>query len=138
VGIAESRRYCEVAGLSYDTKFDLRNMVELPWNDSFFSVPPNPSHGQTPKLGSLHIGMNRALNVRDLPTHGKQVMIHLDAPRLMCKPCSKTFTATVPEVDEKRQMTERLVYRIGRQSLDYTFAAVAEQVGMDEIYLNLI
>jgi hypothetical protein len=52
----------EVAGLSYDTKFDPRNMVELPWNESFFSVPPNPSHGQTPKLGSLHIGMHRALS----------------------------------------------------------------------------
>lgn len=59
---AENKTAYEVAGLSYDTKFDLRNMVELPWNDSFFSVPPNPSHGQTPKLGSLHIGMNRALN----------------------------------------------------------------------------
>jgi PemK-like, MazF-like toxin of type II toxin-antitoxin system len=59
---AEDKTAYEVAGFSYDTKFDLRNMVELPWNDSFFSVPPNPSHGQTPKLGSLHIGMNRALN----------------------------------------------------------------------------
>lgn len=58
----ENKTAYEVAGLSFDTKFDLRNMVELPWNDRFFSVPPNPSHGQTPKLGSLHIGMNRALN----------------------------------------------------------------------------
>lgn len=59
---AENKAAYEFAGLSYDTKFDLRNMVEVPWNDSFFSVPPNPAHGQTPKLGSLHIGMNRALN----------------------------------------------------------------------------
>lgn len=85
-----------------------------------------------PHCGRSHevIGHGKLpLYVRDLPTHGKQVMIHLDAPRLMCKPCGKTFTATIPEVDEKRQMTERLVHWIGRQSLDYTFAAVAEQVG---------
>lgn len=50
-----------MAGLSYDTKFDLRHRVELPWNDVFFAVPPNPTHGQTPKLGSLHIGMEQIL-----------------------------------------------------------------------------
>ena len=51
----------EIAGLSYDTKFDLRNRIELPCDDRFFAVPPNPAHGRTPKLGSLHIGMMRAL-----------------------------------------------------------------------------
>lgn len=58
---AENKAAYELAGLSYDTKFDLRNRVELPWNDTFFAVPSNPAHGQTPKLGSLHIGMERAL-----------------------------------------------------------------------------
>ncbi len=51
----------EVAGLSYDTKFDLGNKVELPWNEVFFAVPPSPAHGQIPKLGSLHVGMMRIL-----------------------------------------------------------------------------
>ena len=50
-----------LAGLSYDTKFDLHVIVELPWNSAFFAVPPNPQHGQNPKLGSLHIGLRRAL-----------------------------------------------------------------------------
>jgi hypothetical protein len=58
---AENKTAYEMAGLSYDTKFNLHNIVELPWNDSFFAVPPNPYHGQTPKLGSLHIGMTKAL-----------------------------------------------------------------------------
>jgi PemK-like, MazF-like toxin of type II toxin-antitoxin system len=58
---SENKAAYEIAGLSYDTKFDLRNRAELPWNDTFFAVPPNPAHGQTPKLGSLHIGMERAL-----------------------------------------------------------------------------
>ncbi len=49
------------AGLSFDTKFDLRRTIELPWNDAFFSVPPTPRHGQHPKLGSLHIGMQKAV-----------------------------------------------------------------------------
>ncbi|MDR2239347.1 MAG: type II toxin-antitoxin system PemK/MazF family toxin [Zoogloeaceae bacterium] len=58
---AENKTAWEVAGLSWDTKFDLANLVELPWNDTFFAVPPHPAHGQTPKLGSLHIGMHKAL-----------------------------------------------------------------------------
>ena len=57
---AENNTAYVMAGLSYDTKFDLRNILELPWNDSFFAVPPVPHHGQSPKLGSLHIGMRKA------------------------------------------------------------------------------
>ena len=48
------------AGLSFDTKFDLRQSVELPWNEDFFAVPAGAPHGQHPKLGSLHASMMRA------------------------------------------------------------------------------
>lgn len=58
---AENKAAYALAGLSYDTKFDLRSRVDLPWNDTFFAVPPNPAHGQTPKLGSMHIELERAL-----------------------------------------------------------------------------
>jgi hypothetical protein len=37
------------AGLSYDTKFDLSKVLELPYNDDYFSVPPHAPHGQNPK-----------------------------------------------------------------------------------------
>lgn len=49
-----------LAGLSYDTKFDLRQIVDLPWNDVFFEVPPAAPHGQSPKLGTLHPSMIHA------------------------------------------------------------------------------
>ena len=42
------------AGLSYDTKFNLKQSVELPYMTDWFSVPPAAPHGQTPKLGTLH------------------------------------------------------------------------------------
>lgn len=48
------------AGLSFDTKFDFRQSVELPWNEDFFAVPVQTPHGQHPKLGSLHASMMRA------------------------------------------------------------------------------
>lgn len=74
----------------------------------------------------------KTLFIRDLPSHGKSVAVHLDVPRLRCKPCGKTFTAAVPEVDTARQMTERLAKWVGRQGLEYTYAEIAKQVGIDE------
>ena len=47
------------AGLSYDTQFNLRNVLELPFNCDYFSVPPQAPQGQNPKLGSLHPSMVR-------------------------------------------------------------------------------
>jgi len=70
--------------------------------------------------------------IRDLPTHGKTMMIHLDVPRLICLACKKTFMAVVAEVDADHSMTERLVRWMGRQSLEYTYAEMAKQVGVDE------
>jgi hypothetical protein len=51
------------AGLAFDTKFDLNKVIELPWTDRYFKVSPtpNPAFGQTPKVGSLHASMMRAL-----------------------------------------------------------------------------
>jgi transposase len=74
----------------------------------------------------------KTLIIRDLPSHGKRVAIHLDVLRLRCKPCKQTFTAAVPEVDTSRQMTDRLTRWVGRQTLEYTYAEIAKQVGIDE------
>lgn len=44
----------ETAGLSYDTKFNVKQAVDLPYTTAWFSVPPAAPHGQAPKLGTLH------------------------------------------------------------------------------------
>jgi hypothetical protein len=49
-----------LAGLAEDTKFNLREVVELPWEDRYFGVPPRPKHGQTPKLGTLQASVYQA------------------------------------------------------------------------------
>lgn len=45
------------AGLSYDTKFNLKRILELPFNEDYFSVPPLAPYGQIPKQGILHPSM---------------------------------------------------------------------------------
>jgi len=50
-----------LAGLAYDTKFDFKTMVDLPWSERYFKVPPRSPHGNTPKLGTLHATVVRAV-----------------------------------------------------------------------------
>jgi hypothetical protein len=52
----------EQAGLSYDTKFDLKQIVLIEYSTQWFSVPPK-SIFQSPKLGSLHISMMKELEI---------------------------------------------------------------------------
>jgi hypothetical protein len=49
------------AGLSFDFKFDLKQALDLPYTSDWFSVPPAAPHGQTPKLGTLHPSLVRAV-----------------------------------------------------------------------------
>ena len=49
------------AGLSHDTKFDLKQALDLPYTTEWFSVPPAAPHGQSPKLGTLHPSLVRAV-----------------------------------------------------------------------------
>ena len=70
--------------------------------------------------------------IRDMPTHGKRVGIYVDTRRWRCLACGKTFMESLPAVNAKREMTDRLTKWIGQQSLKRTFASIAEEVGIDE------
>ena len=43
-----------LARLAFDTKFDFKAIVDLPWSERYFKVPARNLHGNTPKLGTLH------------------------------------------------------------------------------------
>lgn len=60
------------AGLSYDTKFDLKNAVTLPFNSVWFSVPPKAAYGQKPMMGTLHPSLVRALEAAYRAVHDGQ------------------------------------------------------------------
>lgn len=50
-----------LAGLAFDTKFNFKSVVDLPWGEAFFKISPRPRYGQTPKLGSLHPSLLRSV-----------------------------------------------------------------------------
>jgi hypothetical protein len=49
------------AGLAYDTKFDFNRIIELPWSERYFKAAPRKSYGNTPKIGTLHATVLRAV-----------------------------------------------------------------------------
>lgn len=52
-----------LAGLAYDTKFDFKVMIDLPWTEEYFKVPSKKLHGHIPKLGTLHVSIFYAFQV---------------------------------------------------------------------------
>ena len=47
--------------VSYDTKFDVKQALDLPYTTEWLAVPPAAPHGQTSKLGTLHPSLVRAV-----------------------------------------------------------------------------
>jgi transposase len=68
----------------------------------------------------------------DTPIHGKRSMIQVRRQRYKCLECDKTFFQPLYFMDDKRQMTTRLLHHIQRLSLERTFTQVASDVGLDE------
>ena len=70
--------------------------------------------------------------VKDLPMHGKRVGIYVATRRMQCRSCNKTFSEALPDVDERRSMTSRLLDWIGKQAVKRTFSSIADEVGVAE------
>lgn len=68
----------------------------------------------------------------DTPIHGKRAAIEIARQRYKCLECGKTFQQQLPDMDEKRTMTRRLVEYVQRRSLERTFTEVAGDVGVNE------
>lgn len=70
--------------------------------------------------------------IMDLPMHGKRVGIEVIRQRYKCRECGQTFYEVLPQTDDKRGSTKRLVGYIEKQSLKRTFVSLADEIGLDE------
>lgn len=68
----------------------------------------------------------------DLPVHAKRVGLNVQRQRYRCEKCGKTFMQNLPDLDEKRAVSKRLLKYIQQESLKRTFTSVAEDVGLTE------
>ncbi len=56
----------------------------------------------------------------------------LKRQRYKCNECGATFFENLPDIDEGRSVTNRLINWIQEASLEKTFTSVAEDIGVDE------
>ena len=68
----------------------------------------------------------------DTPMHGKRTLVEIERQRYRCKACGKTLFEPLPDMDDKRQMTSRLLAYIEKNSLRKTFSDLAREVGVDD------
>ena len=68
----------------------------------------------------------------DTPIHGKRVLLLIDRKRYRCKLCGKTLFEPLPDMDDKRQATSRLIAHIERYCAKKTFVDLSREVGVDE------
>lgn len=74
---------------------------------------------------------SREQEFADAPIRGQPVRIQFQRKRYRCRACRKTFFEPLQGFSTKRNMTQRLVHYIARDSLTHTFADVAKDVAVD-------
>ncbi|HHT7202321.1 ISL3 family transposase [Bacillus cereus group sp. TH204-1LC] len=108
-----------------ESEYDYRFLVET-------TLPP-PSY--CPKCGTvanLYKHGKKEQLFFDLPMHAKRVGIFVKRQRYKCNECEATFFENLPDIDEGRSVTNRLINWIQEASLEKTFTSVAEEIGVDE------
>jgi transposase len=89
-------------------------------------------------VGKVYRHGKKVTDFRDAPVRGKPVIIRCERQRYRCQECGETFLQPLPDMDDNRRMTTRLVDYIGSQALRKPFTEIADEVGMDEKTIRLV
>lgn len=67
----------------------------------------------------------------DAPNYGLRTVIQLRRKRWRCLSCNTLFPDSLPDMDEKRRATSRLIRYIRKKCFSHTFAEIGREVGLD-------
>lgn len=74
----------------------------------------------------------RDVAYRDLPVHGKRVILWVVRRRYSCRACGKTFRPSLPDMVDDHRMTRRLYTHVEKESFNHPYAYVADTTGLNE------
>lgn len=74
----------------------------------------------------------REREVADVPLHGRPVRLAVHARRFRCGACARTFYESLPEIDDRRRMTTRLMRWIVSEARRRTGVEIAAHTGLAE------
>ncbi len=69
---------------------------------------------------------------RDLPMHGKRVVIEIERQRFRCRTGNHTFMEPLPGMDDGHRMTARMTAYIEETALRRPFSHIAAELGINE------
>lgn len=72
----------------------------------------------------------RSYQYVDTPMHGKAVAIEIERRRYRCPACGTVITPELPDLDDKRIATKRLVSYVQDRCFNATFNAIANETGL--------
>jgi transposase len=75
---------------------------------------------------------------QDIPVNGKRACILIERRRYTCRECGSTFLERLLDMDDRRNITKRLLRHIQVQALTGTFASLAREIGLSEKTIRLI
>ena len=116
--ISESRRVEEPGG-SFISVLDV---------EPFYVSTACPSCGSD----KLHKHGVRSQHYLDVPHFGEPTSLLIHRKRWRCTVCRSLFPDPLPEIDEKRRATTRLIDYVRKRSLIYTFSEVGREVGASD------
>src|SRR5689334_16505356 len=93
------------------------------------SLSSCPSCGSLPNL--YRYGTRPKLFF-DLPVYGKRVCLLVQRQRYQCKECGRAFIESLPGMDERHLVTQRLMEYIKKESFRRSFASIADDIGSSE------
>lgn len=106
--------------LDEDGKLIIIATANLPEPDSC----PNCGNSVVYKHGA------RTYQYVDTPMHGKAVAIEIERRRYRCPACGTVITPELPDLDDKRIATKRLVSYVQDRCFNATFNAIANETGL--------
>lgn len=83
-------------------------------------------------VGKVYKHGRKPTDYRDSPVRGKPVTIRVNRQRYRCQECKETFLQPLPDIDDNRRMTTRLIEYISSAALKRPFTDIAFEVGLDE------
>lgn len=80
----------------------------------------------------LHRYGTKQQQYRDLPIHGKKVLLVVVRKKWKCLECTKTFFEHLDDLDDHHRATKRLVSWVQAKALERPFTHLAAEIGVDE------
>jgi len=74
----------------------------------------------------------------DAPNYGLRTVIQLRRKRWRCLSCSTLFPDPLPDMDEKRRVTRRLIDYVRRKCFSHTFSEISREVGLNDKTIRAI